>query len=114
MCSIDALPGHGSSAKHAAGSPAMPLLCARAAVNPTPPIVGDRAGRARARGHTAAVAVHEVGSGTATHGPWIVLGESREAIRTNEPAGISIDAHWHAIIGVDAGRRRRSQGCDLR
>jgi hypothetical protein len=112
MCSIDALPGLGSSAKHAAGRPAMPLLCARDAANPTPLNIEDRAVRACARGYTVAVADH-VGSGTATHG-WMVQGISREAIHTSEPTGIFIYAHWHAIIGIDAGRRRRSIACDLR
>ena len=103
MCSIDTLPGPGSSAKHAAGRPAMPLLCARAAANPTPLIIGDSDGRARARSHTVAIANH-VGSRTATHG-WIDQGISREAIRTSESAGVSIDARWYAVIGVVAGRR---------
>jgi hypothetical protein len=34
MCGVDALPGPCAPSKHAAGCPAIPLLCARAAANP--------------------------------------------------------------------------------
>jgi hypothetical protein len=108
MCSIDALPGPGSSAKHAAGRPAMPILCARAATDPAP-LQGDLARRARAGSHTVAVADH-VWSGADTRG-WVRRGRGRVAICAGEPAGVCIDARWHAISRVAAGWRI---ACDLK
>ena len=84
----------------------MPLFCAKAAADPAP-LEGDLAGGACARSHTVAVADYVVrGAGTCD---WVQRGRRHVAVRASEAAGVSIDAHWYAVIRVYAVRGRTTQ-----
>ena len=84
----------------------MPLFCAKAAADPAP-LEGDLAGGACARSHAVTVADY-VGRGAGTCDR-VQRGRRRVAVRASEPAGVSINTRWYAVIRVYAVRRRTAQ-----
>ena len=101
--SMDALPGACTPSIHAASRPARPLHRARAATDPAL-LKSGLDGGARARSHALAVADH-IGRRANTRGR-VRRRKGRVAIRASKSAGISVDAHWLAVNGVVAVRRR--------
>jgi hypothetical protein len=105
-CGVDALPCTCTPSKHAAGSPAVPTLGARAAADPALLVGGRFVRRARVEDPAyAAAACVRSDAGTRS---WVLWGRGRETVRAGEPTSI-FDALRYAIIWVGAGI-----DCDLK
>jgi hypothetical protein len=81
----------------------VPLLCTRAAADPTL-FDGGLAGGARA-GHAVAVADYIGCSAGWDTRVWVLRGRGRVTVVASEPAGVSINACRRAVIRVVAVRR---------